>query len=499
MAAPYPTIRLLSGAIASFGPGASVVSCDLLSSLSCLLLNATFSSAAITPDDVKAIFASMELDDVTVITIHTVDTPIQDAVYVTLRGRNEAQNLVEAFNERTEGKGEGPFRYGHAKTVPPRLPPGTSPVRHISQRVVRISWQRPFSQLWLHFESEETAQRVYRTLDKYNLEPRKDSVSEPRLHIFQPPGADSRFLVSWQIGVSSGRQGLSPQSVREVFAKADQPSRIKIGPDVENTFDEEAALAAVLDLMTPFGGEEGHPAHPWNYNNRTHMNIHFKSEGDARRAMQELSSTERDFLGGQTMRMQIVSSAQIRVPTYVYNMIGKEMIRVVPNGQQTLSIEVDIDFRANSRFKRIKITGTDEREVAEAMKKMEEVIAGKVINDETGLPFWHTLLTDSRVAKTIEKEMEHTHGVLVMANKFKRELRYFGPVSMFEGVRKDLVELITSSTKERFCFHLDRDEFLWMRREGYGLLKSTIGDKAVSFDAKVKPHAVLFMVWLPVE
>jgi hypothetical protein len=121
---------------------------------------------------------------------------------------------------------------------------------------------------------------------------------------------------------------------------------------------------------------------------------------------------------------------------------------------------------------------------------VENIVAGAVIIDEDGNPFWSRLLHTRDVAKLIKEEMEQAHGVLVEANRFKRELRYFGPPSKLSEVQTDLVDLIKSASKERFVYHLDRHEFLWLRREGTETLTNAFGHETVSFHPKAKPHAL---------
>ncbi|SMR58482.1 unnamed protein product [Zymoseptoria tritici ST99CH_1E4] len=456
-------------------------------------ISADYHSTTIPPPDVAAIFARFGIDSPRIVATRRVVTPLHDAVYLTLRGRDKASDLVKTFSDRKDFEEDGPFRYVTAASVPPRLPLGSSPMRHVSRRKVRVSWLRPFSQVWLHFENEETATRAFFSWNDDSLEPRDSSVGGPRLHVFKPPGCEGKFLVSWQIGLSSGRRDLSSAEIRSLFSTEYQPTRIKIKPGAANKFDEEAAPDAVMRLMTPFGGDGGRPRDSWNHNDRTYMDFIFKGEDEARRAVQQLRATEREFLGGQTMQMDIVHSAQIQVLTDVYDAMEGDVQEILPKSTKVLSMTANSGKTADGRFTHIKVTGMKEDEVAGTMGKIEEVVAGRMIKDRVhrdARPFWNTLLMETKVAKMIEKEMEDTHGVLIKTNKFRREMRYFGPGSLFADVEMDLVELVTTTTRETFCYHLNREEFLWMRREGFEILKSAIGNEVVFFDPKIKPHVV---------
>jgi hypothetical protein len=478
--------RLLSGTVVVFDRGAAIDTVDLLSTLSCLRLRVE-NIGRFTLDQITTLVAMLtDKRDVADIKV-TVSQPAATA-FIVLRGRHEAEGVL---------KGHSTFiRLWKTRGItlvetPPNLPLGSPPLRHVKQESVRLSWLRPFSHVWLHYSKRATAEIVYWKLydKRYNLGQQANSITAPRLHFFQHPREGGKFLDSWQVGFRTSLLDICSSDIQRLLSdEEDHPVRVKIQNGAVEDFDERLALEAVADKIRSLelGGQIEADA-AWNYDDRTFITAEFNDEDHARQMVETFQNDAMSVIGKQQVQADIICSTQLKISAEVHELVRDEVNDITLSD---LTLKTSPDKAAPELFNLVKITGVDRQKVMDATYKLENIAQGKIIRNREGVPYWSSLMTSNGVANMIKQEMKNAYGVLVVVNKVKRELRYFGPASKFEVVQTDVVELISSSSKETFTYRLDRAEFLWMRKAGYDILRHAMGGEVVYFDAKVKPHVL---------
>ena len=107
------------------------------------------------------------------------------------------------------------------------------------------------------------------------------------------------------------------------------------------------------------------------------------------------------------------------------------------------------------------------------------------------VPFWNPSLVMKGRSLSRLKQIETEFGVLLLRDKVKRQLKYFGSKAKQQAVRRSVVENLSVDPHEEYVIDLSDHDFAWACRGGFSQINETLGHGIASFDVVSKPKRII--------
>ncbi|KAK0895378.1 hypothetical protein LTS16_024371 [Friedmanniomyces endolithicus] len=297
-----------------------------------------------------------------------------------------------------------------SRTVIPKLPAGAA-VRRISCSKVLVSWYRPTRLVWLNFGAQRVA--------------------------------------GWA------------EIERSLIGKASRPQHIELGKGAA-AFDTESAPTLVESLLTQIGSVDL-KLDPRNHEKRFKAVALFANESDAREAVETLHDRPQDFLGQSKTFTQLLSSAKFKISSKIYD-CNKEQLDDFAVEWRTENVVLRVYPDLAKRLVTLKIEGEKAKAIANAASVIDHIIAGKIIEVEHA-PFWTPALVTNGPAYQILQRVQLGLGVLIVRNKAKKELHFFGAPGLYPQAQQMLLEQIGAQASLTRSIGLNQKQFAWRVKE----------------------------------
>ena len=372
-----------------------------------------------------------------------------------------------------------------ATTTAPRIP-ALAASRRISCKKVIISWPKSVQLVWLNYGNFAIADRVCGKFNeaKYTILGHEAIAEKP------VKGQPHRNPAAWTVRLKSVPGNANEVDIENaVYSAYDKPRYIEMGR-ASNIFDVVAAPALVEALLANIGPVE-FIVRPDTSGRRFKALALFADEADAREAVNVLHDQPQDFLNKNKIALQLLSSAKFKVSADIYECIRSEVASHIPAWrEQHLTFREYPGVGAQQRFITLKVEGEVTKHVAAATNTLEALISGKTIQDD-GAPFWEQSLATNGPAYRRLKQVEQKYGVIIVRDRSKRQLNYFGPSETYKFVQSLIAKYVKMPASSTHVIELRADEFAWACRGGFNDIASGLGKNLVTFDVVPTPKRIV--------
>ncbi|KAK3109412.1 hypothetical protein LTR53_017366, partial [Teratosphaeriaceae sp. CCFEE 6253] len=215
----------------------------------------------------------------------------------------------------------------------------------------------------------------------------------------------------------------------------------------------------------------------------------FEDEDHARIAIGKLNDKPQAFLNQAKLTAQLISSSKYKVRKAIYDSVKMQL-----DAQRALCEERHVKFRvylgtAAERFVVLKIEGEHAEHVKAATDAVEAVLAGLVIKDSNS-PLWSPALTNGATHPRL-KQVQREHGIVLIRDKSKRQLRFFGPPAKYESVCEALAASFEVDLGAPQTIPLNAQQFAWACRGGFTQVVQALGQDITSFDVASEPKRIV--------
>lgn len=222
--------------------------------------------------------------------------------------------------------------------------------------------------------------------------------------------------------------GVPPQAKKveiknAITAPYDRPRHVEMGHASYRASEAEVSVD-VRSKLEKYGALENFYLAPFSRGKRTKAVALFQDEEDAKSAC-SLNNKPLLILNGGKLTVTFIRSIKAKVVTAIYAVLkGTVDQRSREWKKKHLVSQVYPD--SQNQFTTLKIEGNNLESVEKAQKSLRHMLEGKIIAHD-GDPIWSPALNSYgsafRTIKALEKELE----VVVIRDKTKRHLLYYGP------------------------------------------------------------------------
>ncbi|KAI1269055.1 hypothetical protein F5Y18DRAFT_439621 [Xylariaceae sp. FL1019] len=476
-------VRVFRGALVHYGDGACVTSLRLASEYSSVRLDGLEENTTTT--DVIRILEELG-HDIEVDGLRVVAPPRSStrSAYVSdflLQGIAPAISTPDLDFSQTLSESLIDSEYHNLKAVPvpPRLPAWAS-TRRVRCNKLKLKWSSPRTTCHLLFKKWTTAKRV---AGKFNsgayrigstrvvceeLVCEVDDLAVPHIILSQLPIDTFEDLV-----------------LAYITADYDTPEYAIMG--AKPAWDEEKATSSIREMLTDAGALD-FMSEPTEHAGGTYWTAFasFDNDSDAQNAVRIIENEDHTLAHGLHLSAKLMYNATFKVSNEVY--------RHVESYIDASLVAIDAPQLHTTRrttHTYLSIDSTSSSEIAECADAIETMVAGDVVLDKNGRPFWVSGLGINRAAHKLLAETQLSHDVLLLPNKTKREVRFFGETSKLAMVTADLIRRLTSVFSKSHIVHLDDNGFTKLFKTGFDILEALHGDKILSIDVTSNPKKLM--------
>lgn len=360
-------------------------------------------------------------------------------------------------------------------------------LRRVECKKVQCSWHKPSKTAWLNFGSGEIAKRVF---NKFGSAFYK--ILDKKVHCNPPiKGAGFRNPYSWTVMLTDLSTGTTENDIRSaIHSPHDRPLNIEIGEPTYNV-DGELASATVISLLSQVGPIEWHQANTELEGKRAKAVARFYEEMDAREAATSLDNFPLSFGKNMKLSTQLVNTAKFKVATIIFSAV-QSLIRTASQdwSKNHLNFKVYPCAGPASQYRVLKIEGSVAKDVATAKESMDKILDG-VIALRRGEPLWNHSLSYNGDAFQKLKRIEKDHGVVVIRNKRKGELRLYGPPEKCSSAESAIADMISADSSTDHIINLKPEEFQWACNGGFNTIVRALGENHATFDIVSTPKRIL--------
>ncbi|KAI1195237.1 hypothetical protein F5X97DRAFT_308803 [Nemania serpens] len=460
-------VRVIRGALVRYGDGACVTSLSLPSEYSSVRLDGL--AANTTATDVISILEDLghevEVDGLRIVAmpqsslcsayISTPDLEFSKTLSASLRGAR--------------------YRNLKAIPVPPRLPPWASTRRARCNKLM-LRWIAPRREAAAFFETHAAASRVSRMFNRgrYKVLNTRIRCEEPFLLL------DGLYLVELMGLPDPCSSEIVEDSIR---ANRDAPLHVVVRPQV-------AWENITVTLIKEFLSDVGHVdfmTEPWEHDGGCWTaSAHFGQDCDAQEAARMIKKRSCKLPFNIKLTAKLLYGSTFKMSNEVYHHIQQRLQDSLGGLEEP---RMNITCRETGTV--LSLEGWSSEEVAKWANVVEDIVAGDVIEGKGGRPFWVPQLASKGSATKRLKEVQNRHGVLLLPNRSKREVRCFGDSSKQIAVQEDVIRSLTEDIEGRHTIDIDDDGFSWLCKTGFDLLNSVVGDKVVSLNVTSSPRKLI--------
>ncbi|PPJ53071.1 hypothetical protein CBER1_11951 [Cercospora berteroae] len=479
--------RTIGGALIQFKDGASVSKVSLIAELSAVRLE------GLNPQATVASIAAL---------IHEFGFKVEeDAIQISKLYKStsisafingEAPGFARLFCDKIRKSNSDRTTSLTATSIPPRLPP-SSVSRRINCRKVIVSWYRPSRLVWMNFGVESIAKRVSEKFNggRYKILGTKVTAV--------PKGSQKRYTiggrnpnpVNWTVVIKGVPcTACEEDIVTAVTDSYDSPRHIELD---KTPVGPESRVAPIIveSLLTSIGPLD-FMTEPQLRDSKYKAIAQFADDRNAREAVDKLNGQTQQDLAGGKLFLQLRTSSKVKTLTRIYDAM-QEQLRPCVRAWKAQRLTFNAYNEAKKQTTSIAIEGDDAKEVAKAVSSLEDVLRGRTIQDGDRA-LWIEALSSHSVTSNVLSSLCKRDDVVILRNKCKKQLTFFGPAEAFpdveESLRKGLEEMKVNS-KPGLAISLEKEQFAWACRGGFSRLNEMLGLGIASFDVASNPKRVL--------
>ncbi|KAJ8110414.1 hypothetical protein ONZ43_g5875 [Nemania bipapillata] len=440
-------VRVFRGALVRYGDGACITSLSLPSEYSSVRLDGLPADTVVS--DIVTILENLG-HDVDVDGLRIVTTPQSSlcSAYISTPDLDFSKTLSSSLID-------SPYCHMKAVPVPPRLPSWAS-TRRARCNKLNVRWAKPCSECRVFFSTKAAALRVSGKFNfgKYTIFDTRIGCDEPREIVRASITADydTPLLVGIRQGVASGNA---------IIAAINKLLR-DVGP---------------IDLITePYEHKRGYLT----------VSAQFKQDCDAQKAARMIEKKSYDLPYDINLTAKLIYTSTFKTSKEVYRHVQQPLEDCL---EEFDAPRINVTSRETGTV--LSIDSWSSEEVAKCANAVEDILAGSVIEGKDGQPFWAPQLASNGPASKLLKEIQQRHGVLLLPNRSKREVRYFGDTLKRLEVQDDVVQSLTEDAERRHTIDIDDPGFSWLCKVGLNLIKNVVGDKVVSLNVTSNPKKLI--------
>ncbi|KAI1163255.1 hypothetical protein F5B18DRAFT_620230 [Nemania serpens] len=455
-------VRVIRGALVCYGDGACVTSLSLPSEYSSVRLDGL--AATTTAADVISILENLgheiEIDGLRIVTVP--QTSLCSA-YISTPDLEFSKTLSASLKD-------APYRNLKAVPVPPKLPPWAS-TRRTRCNKLNLRWVALCREGCALFDTRAIASRVSRMFNRGRYR-----INNTRIHCDEPFRALRGEVDGVYAIMLSGLPDRCSAEMVEVSITADRdaPLHVAMAPRVAW---EKCTLTSIKELLGGIGSVDfmtepyEHDGGYWT------ASAQFREDYDAQEAARTIEKRSYNLPFDVKLTARLLYSATFKMSKEVYYHVQQ---RLQDSLMELEAPRMSVACRETGTV--VSLESWISQEVARCANVIEDIVAGDVVKGKDGRPFWAPQLTCKGSATKRLKEIQQCHGVLLLPNRSKREVRCFGDSSKQMAVQEDMARSLTADIEGRHTIDIDDDGYSWLCKTGFDLLKTVVGDKVVSLN-----------------
>ncbi|KAI1307824.1 hypothetical protein F5Y03DRAFT_351986 [Xylaria venustula] len=455
-------VRVFCGVLVRYGDGATVTRASLLSEYSSIRLDGL--PANTTPANVLDLLSGLghnvEIDGLKIVPMP--QCPLRSAYISTLDPEFSRDLSTSLMNN--------PGNSLKAITVPPRLPSWAS-TRRARCNHLKLKWTAPYGfECFVYFRSYESADNVSQEFEDGRIK-----IQGLRVHAKLVPYAPNWAV--WLTGLPpSCRQGTILSAIGlgpygPYYISTPQPPNWQ--SSTVASIKEMVREVGPIDFMTEPSTRGGYC---WT------LSAHFKQDSDALAAVQIVEHKSRALLYNVNLIAKPVYNSTFKMSKEIYEHVQNRIQGYVSEARLP-SLEVTCQHGDVV----LSLDGGNSEVVAERASAIEEIVAGDVIKRGDGTPFWVPQLESNGSTSKLMREIQERHGVLLLPNRSKREIRCFGDLSKQAAVQEDVVRSLTEEAGRHHTVDIDSTFLAWLVQTGLDMVKDAVGEEIVSLDVTSNP------------
>jgi hypothetical protein len=368
--------------------------------------------------------------------------------------------------------------------------PTSGNMQRVDYRKVYISWHKSTRNAFLEFGKHEIADSV---AAKFNTNvytclglPVKASaitMTSGRNRAVYLRSGPSQKSLAWTLCLSGLPSKATARDVNAAFARpSDRPQHVELTP-ASHTASEAEVSVHVRSRLGEHGALESFRLAPESKGKRVKATAWFQDESDAQLAC-SLNNKRLDILGGGKLTVTRIKSFKIKVSTAIYLALKSRI-----DQQSCMWKEQHLVFNIypdpSRRFVTLKLEGEVAKDVATARKTLDNVLDGEVLSNGQN-DVWDSALCSNGVAYRRLKAAQEALGVIIVRDKTKRQLRYYGPAKMYQQCTCGVIDMLKETSIVSQDIHLNPVQFSRLVRGGYKRIEESLEKHVTVFDVVSK-------------
>ncbi|CAD6441535.1 58b70620-cdf0-46e4-89e1-1cdae8c87a01 [Sclerotinia trifoliorum] len=366
------------------------------------------------------------------------------------------------------------------------LPPGTN-AHQIECKKVQCSWYKPYKSAWLYFGNEDIAKRVSTKFKSkiYNVLGQTTICNSPIASEGQ------RNTLTWTLLLPMLPATITEKDITSaITSRQDKPLSVKLSA-LSYEVEGEEASAIVMSLLFQTGQIEWSQIGTEVEGNKAKGVARYYEESDARAAVATLDNTPLPFSPALSLTVQLISSAKFKVSSSIFSAV-QSRIRTASQvwNEKDLKFKIYPSAGLRNQYRVLRIEGEVSKEVAIAKETLNEILDGITVMSD-GKPLWTPSLTSNGSVFLRLKETQQKHGVIIVRNKRKQELKLYGSKEKCKEVESIITNIINAEPFSAYIIELEPEDYIWACNGGFRMITATLGRNIASFDIISTPKRIL--------
>lgn len=471
---PESWVREVGGALVQFGDGAVVTKVSLGSDFSAVRL--TRLSRRSSPSSVVSLVARLGFcvsEDCI-----RINLPQGNDIYCSADVRVEDPHFAKRLC------GLQFFKQNPDLAIPITAPmPQAKNNRRVDSRKVHCSWHKPTKTAWLNFSDGDIAASIGRKFEDgiYKVLGQTVKCDGPSR------GKSYNNRLPWTLRLSNIPELATKEDITDRSCTFRLPGHVEMGPPTY-TINIRTANMIIESLLLEVGRLEWWEGCKESMGKRFKAKARFTNDEDARRAVKLLDNLPLPFHKSGKLTVQLVHSARLRVPARVYDAVTEG---IADHKREWDSRHLSfVAYPPVQRFRVLKIEGQVSKDLADAMTTLEKIFAGEVAMSD-GEALWEASFATNGHAYQQMKQIERDHGIVIVRDKRRCELRLLGPRTRCWEAQRALVELAKDDLSSIFAIELSPQKLSWALKGGFRTITAAISDGKVTLDIVSSPRRIL--------
>ncbi|KAF2686815.1 hypothetical protein K458DRAFT_441534 [Lentithecium fluviatile CBS 122367] len=356
--------------------------------------------------------------------------------------------------------------------------------RQANYRKVYISWHKPTRSVWLNFGNGGIADRVAAKFNSGGYkclgQPVRATTTDSRLGRRGRGGYPYNPL-AWTATLSNVPGHATSVDIQEAIkASYDKPRHVEMG-EISYTASDPDVSVTVRSRLEKYGPLESFYLAASSKGKRVKATAWFQDESDAKSAC-SLNNEPLDILKRGKLTVTLIQSMKVKVPTAIYR-VSKARLDQESMDWKELHLAFNVYTDTLNRFTTLKIEGEVPKDVAAARKKLDEIVSGGVLMEGQNVVWDTTLGSNGRAYRNL-KAVEDDLCAVIVRDKAKRQLRYYGPPEYLEQCASRITRMLKEAAAATTTYQIDLNpnQFSWAIRGGFKNIEKALGKRVAIFD-----------------